>query len=174
MTAAEDPPVAPPFAAVPQPEEATEPSSRATTARPGHPWPRVALLALVLVAAGFGQGMGVTWLFDKRDERLSAAPPEKTENVSLAVPAATPQEAAPAHEAAPQQQAPGPAHELDVARERFALGDIEGARRVAAAFLLRLDGLGHADNQRAADAYALLGDVLRREYEQSLADAEGR
>ncbi len=170
MTAAADPPVAPPFAAVPEPEEAPQAATSATTARLGHPWPRVALLALFLVAAGFGQGVGVTWFFGGGDERLSAPAPEPAENVSSALPAAPAQE--PPQEQKEPQRPSGPPHELDLARERFALGDSEGARRVAAAFLLRLDGLGHADNQRAPDAYALLGDVLRREYEQSLAAAE--
>jgi hypothetical protein len=54
------------------------------------------------------------------------------------------------------------------------MGDIEGARRIAASFLLRLDGMGREESLRASEAYALLADVLRHEYERSLIDMEDR
>ncbi|MFH0945511.1 MAG: hypothetical protein V2A76_09975, partial [Planctomycetota bacterium] len=74
----------------------------------------------------------------------------------------------PEHAPVEAAAAPSEPHELEVARERLDMGDVEWARRTAAAFLLRMDGLGYEDTRRSSEAYALLADVLRYDYERSL------
>jgi hypothetical protein len=62
-------------------------------------------------------------------------------------------------------------HVLELGHERFEAGDVEGARRIASSFLLQLDGQAAEDVRREPEALALLGDVLRYEYERSLLQA---
>lgn len=57
---------------------------------------------------------------------------------------------------------------LDTARDMLDRGDVSGARRIATAYLLRLDGMNAAARERASAAYAILGDAMRLDYELSL------
>lgn len=57
---------------------------------------------------------------------------------------------------------------LDTARDMLDRGDVSGARRIATAYLLRLDGMNAAARDRASAAYAILGDAMRLDYELSL------
>jgi len=170
--------VPPPFDEVPSPD--LEPESKV---RPEDPkssgasgsWIRFAMIALFVAAIGFGQGLGLTLLFDRNPERLSAHHPDRPEKNSSR-PQRQPVEpvesnGAGAPSGEPRQpgrsESAATPHELEIARERFDMGDVEWARRTAAAFLLRMDGLGYEDTRRSSEAYALLADVLRSEYELS-------
>lgn len=188
MSDPETPSVPPPFDVVPetldQDEESEEQVSLTSRFRN---WRSYALPALFVAMVGLGQGLGLTMLFGDKPEPLSA-PVAKQQEKSSPAPDRHPSDPTgtsdPAH---PTQHAdehgtgndedevdtevdPAPPHDLEVARERFEMGDVEWARRTSAAFLLRLDGLGHEDTRRASEAYALLADVLRHEYEESLLD----
>lgn len=183
MSDTDDTAVPAPFDEVPtssESEENSAPESGSTSF--SVPWLRVALIALFIAAVGFGQGLGLTLLFDGEPERLSTRAQEKSAGSSGAD-----HGSAGAHDAgrtdaadsaahpstnAPQEVVPSSSepHELDVARERFEMGDVEWARRTAAAFLLRMDGLGYEDTRRSSAAYAMLADVLRQDYERSLRD----
>lgn len=89
--------------------------------------------------------------------------------------AATPNEA---HEQEhPSEPAPAPEPKpvvtrvpdvLDTARDMLDRGDVSGARRIATAYLLRIDGMNAAARERASAAYAILGDAMRLDYELSL------
>ncbi|MBK6939994.1 MAG: hypothetical protein IPH13_07280 [Planctomycetes bacterium] len=57
---------------------------------------------------------------------------------------------------------------LDTARDMLDRGDVSGARRIATAYLLRVDGMNAAARERASAAYAILGDAMRLDYELSL------
>lgn len=72
----------------------------------------------------------------------------------------------------PVADAENPTHVLHLGRERFEQGDLEGARRIATDFLLREDSLSRDDALMIPQAYVLLGDVMRVEFER-LAAAGG-
>lgn len=57
---------------------------------------------------------------------------------------------------------------LDTARDMLDRGDVSGARRIATAYLLRVDGMNSVARERASAAYAILGDSMRLDYELSL------
>lgn len=147
---------------------------------------KAGLIVLFLVCVGIGQGIAVTLLFGRHDDRLTVEAPAGES--SSHAPAEAGAHAAPPAAAPPAPAAPVPAkprvvvpeldiseppprrdlHVLEIARERFELGDVEGARQIASSYLLRLDGLSHVDALRAPEAYAILADVLRRDFERSL------
>jgi hypothetical protein len=158
--------------------------------------PRAAVLALAAVAAGFGYGAAVELLFGGRDGDLrdetgivaddvaaqELAPPPEAE-LAAAAPLAPPpvaEEHAVAGAERPPEAEPFEMpplgrvdlrrdHVLAIGRERLEQGDIEAARRVAASFLLREDGLAAEDKLLVPQAYALLGDALRVEWERAQA-----
>lgn len=162
-------------------------------ARRSLPLGRLGLMALFVVSVGLGQGIAVTMFFGGDDESLSgtsreaadshaAAPgPEvpttKDAGADAGSPAGPPstemvvaedETAAPVHvEVPPAPAAPPVDDELSVARERLDHGDVEGARRIAGAWLLRVDGMAPTVASRAPEAYAILADVLRRDLERS-------
>lgn len=161
----------PPFDTVPPPAEADAgPGAASGGSGRKRLLVRAGAAALFVVALGFGQGVGLSLLFGDRTEHLSpetaAHEPEHGKDAESRGPAQVAEES-------PARQA-GPVHVLDVARQRFEAGDVEGARRYAAAYLLQLDGLGREDLARAPEAFALLGDVMRSEFERSLAPVSER
>lgn len=202
---------APPFDTVPSPDEAPEGAAGTVTVLRRLKLPRGAWIAVFVVAAGFGQGIGLTMFFGGGHDRLTEVAEESSEKApaneaehaegaehggaaagdehgsdqhgaaaeeSHAQGVAHEQGAAAAHEDGAGGEAdphPTPApdglpRELVLARERLELGDVAGARRLAADFLLRQDGLEYDETRFTVDAYARLGDVLRHEYERSLGE----
>ena len=180
--------VPPPFDEVPSADSEPVTETQRRNSAPSGTWLRFSLIALFVGAIGFGQGLGLTLLFDREPSHLSELALAPAEKIAEG-PAAGPVHQSPVHQSEEQMTAHVPVdqpqaqdeqqraapvrepHELEVARERFDMGDVEWARRTAAAFLLRLDGLGHEDTRRSSEAYAMLADVLRYEYERSLRDS---
>lgn len=66
---------------------------------------------------------------------------------------------------------PRPEHPLANGRQRLDRGDIEAARRIAADFLLREDGLSAEDRLFIPQAYALLADCLKVEWGRARAES---
>lgn len=153
------------------------------------------MLAVVL-ALGFGQSLALLVFFGGRGEDLSASHATTADGVHAtahdsepeAAPAASPHADDPhattavPPSAAHEQEHPSdsaPAAEpkpvaarvpdvLDTARDMLDRGDVSGARRIATAYLLRVDGMNAAARERASAAYAILGDAMRLDYELSL------
>ena len=170
MTEPESSPVPAPFDQLPDPESdggRSGDQSRTLAMKAG-------LVLLFLVCLGFGQGIALTRLFDGPREDLSTMSDHLHEHHPSREPEPGPAEVPPTVPITmpeidvEETAAPSDRHVLEIARERFDLGDAEGARRMAAAYLLRIDGMGHADSLRAPFAYAVLGDVLRRDFQRSL------
>ncbi len=167
MTDSHPPEVQAPFDALPAPSPESVSSAPPASAKSGRGKAVLLLAALAVVAAGVGQAIGLSLLFGERDDRLSPPAPEIR---AVAPPVEEPRpKAAPSgdeKEAEPTKSATE-MHVLEVGRQRLAQGDVEGARRIAAQYLLRLDGLSHDDAERAPEACALLGDVLRYDFERA-------
>lgn len=198
MSDTQPPEVQAPFDTLPATASQDGSSSAAVVPRGSRNRVVFVLAGLAVVAAGVGQAIGLSFLFDgdRRDLSHEAAPaakhsaaapvelaPQPHPTSSASAPTASspldrPNEAERAadgsNEDGSRDEAPArEPHVLDIGRQRLAAGDIDGARRIAAQFLLRLDGLSHEDAERAPEACTLLGDVMRRDYEIALDRARG-
>ncbi len=159
---------APPFDAVPSPDDAPEAVAEKGSMLRRVKLPRGAWIALLVLAAGFGQGIGLALFFGGAHGRLSEPDAVSSEKEPSHESEAAADEAS--RPAASADAEPGLPRELKLARERLQVGDAAGARRMAADFLLRHDGLEYEETRFAVNAYALLADVLRSEYEKSLGE----
>jgi len=193
MTEPETSSVPAPFDSLPEEEVTEEPASpdegnRFSFPKGLFPKGRLGLFALFVVFAGLGQGIAVTFLFgedepdlsDQVERQVSEAIKDveaRIESVEATVPTPgvderTAEEISASGTPVVVKLPPAPVRaedldELTIARERFDHGDVEGARRIAGAWLLRMDGMAPGESARAPEAYGILADVLRRDFERT-------
>lgn len=191
MTEPDNSAVPAPFDSLPEEGDAADEASPETRARFSFPLGRLGLIALFVVFAGIGQGVAVTLFFgddktdlsDQVEKEVSEALREAGAledraardaaldhvPVPISVPShpPAPKESPVVVQLPPEKESAGEMDELRIARDRFKNGDVEGARRIAGAWLLRMDGMAPEDAAREPEAYAVLADVLRRDLERT-------
>ena len=197
MTDEQEPGAAAPFDAIPEVPPtaigAPEADGAAGAAAPQRLGRKLGLpggLVVIAIALGFGQSLALLTFFGDDDRHLSAphdSPPaapapraaatapatdakkESATDAKAAAPAngaAAPADVDAAASATPAPRAPDA---IDTARDMLDRGDVSGARRIATAYLLRVDGMSRTERERESAAYAVLGDAMRKDYELAIA-----